>query len=87
MKPPPPVWLATGLHVHVLVAPLAIPPPPRETVTWPKKHRKYQAPKKNFLWVYWKSGGGVTVSLSPPPPRETVARSGGGDCKGGGGGG
>ena len=36
-------------------------PPPRETVTWPKKHRKNEAPKalkKNFLSVRLEFGGG-----------------------------
>ena len=47
---------------HVLTSSINPPPPPRETPTWPKKHRKYNAPKKNFLWVILEFGGGETVT-------------------------
>ena len=59
--------------------PLPGSPPPRETVTWPKKHRKYwapKAPKKIFLSVTLEFGGGA----SPLPPGDRHAL--GGDCKG-----
>ena len=47
---------------------LALPPPPPlqpphptwETVTWPKKHTEYSAPKKFSLGYTRTRGGGVT---------------------------
>ena len=51
------------------------PPPPRETVTWPKKHRQYhapKAPKKIFLLVMLELGGGRTLAIPAPPTQETV---------------
>ena len=52
------------------------PPPPGGTVTWPKKHRKYQAPKapKKMFYrvlkliytvILWYS---FVVRFQPPPP-------------------
>ena len=62
--------------------PLQSPPPTRETVTWPKKHRKHEAPKapKKFSSGHTRILGGgdrhlVTVSPCRAP--------GGRDCKGG----
>ena len=68
--------------------PLCIPPPPPKgpmggvTVTWPKKHRKYEAPKLMIYTVILRySFGGAT----PPPPLRggnchfvTVPHTGGG---------
>ena len=44
-RPPPPFAISSP------------PPPTQETVTWPKKHRKYEAPKKIFRQVVLEFGG------------------------------
>ena len=56
------------------VRPVPPPPPPmRGNVTWPKKHRKHQAPKalkKIFLQVTLELGLGATVTWWPSPPES-----------------
>ena len=50
------------------------PPPPLETVIWPKKHRKYQAPKRLFLEFILEMGGGKTLAIPPPLPHPAGDR-------------
>ena len=75
---PPPLFKITR--------PPCNPPPPRETLTWPKKHRKCQAPKaeENFSFGCTRNGGREDpcnpppslgdrhlVTVPPPPIQET----------------
>ena len=70
--------------------PLQSPPPPhtRETVTWPKKLRKHEAPKKFSLGHTRIRGGRPSLGdrlPSPPPPPRRPSRARGGRLQGGGG--
>ena len=64
--------------------PLAIPPPPwGGTVTWPKKHRKHQAPELIYT-VILRYNFVVQSPPSPPLWGGTVTTLGGGIARGGG---
>ena len=69
--------ITSGLHLSVFQLG-HIPPQGGGTVTWPRQHRKYQAPKLIYTVMLWYrfvvqspppgGGGNCHFMTAPPPP-------------------